>query len=104
MASIIKIAPNNVYGSRVVTALDQIRQGLGTLQELNGLRDQAIAAGDSGTTMKAVFGVTSAADAQALSDRWQNLLNVALNPNDPNYGTFIYLRDLINNVVYDTGV
>ncbi|MFN8563604.1 MAG: hypothetical protein U0703_18760 [Anaerolineae bacterium] len=45
MAQIIRIAPNNQYGAQIVQAAAQLRSAIGTLQELNGLRDQAIAAG-----------------------------------------------------------
>ena len=100
MANIIKISPSNSTGSRIVTALDQVRQGVGTLRELDGLRANAI--GTSQTEMKSVFGTTTTSDAQALSDRWGALLDAIYNPVNAAYAHFALLRDLIEAVSYET--
>ena len=100
MANIIKIAPSNSTGSRVVSALDQVRQGVGTLRELDGLRANAI--GTSQAEMKAVFGTTTTNDAQGLSDRWSALLTAMYDPNDAAYSHLGLLRDLIDAVSYET--
>ncbi len=100
MANIIKIAPNNSTGSRIVTAMDQVRQGVGTLRELDGLRANAIGAGQA--EMKAVFGTATTDDAQGLSDRWSALLDAIYNPANAAYAHFGLLRDLIEAVSYET--
>ena len=100
MANILKIAPNNAMGSRVVTAMDQVRAGIGTLRELDGLRANAIGAGQA--EMKSVFGTATADDAQGLSDRWSGLLAALYDPNHAAYGHFGLLRDLIEAVSYET--
>lgn len=99
MAEIIRIAQNNPYGSQIVQAAAQLRSAIGTLQTLNGLRDQAIAAGAG--EMMDIFGTTDLTEAQALSDRWQSLLDVVFNPASDQFGAFVYLRDFMNNVVFD---
>ena len=100
MANILKIAPSNPTGSRIVTALDQVRQGVGTLRELDGLRANAI--GTSTTEMKAVFGTSSTDEAQALSDRWAGLLAAMYDPNNAAFAHFGVLRDLIEAVSYES--
>lgn len=112
MAQIIRIAPNNPYGAQIVRAAAQLREAIGTLQELNGLpdvpsgtRDQAIAGGQ--TEMMSIFGTSDETAAQALGlpgqarDRWQSLLNVVFNPAAAQFDEFVYLRDFMNNVVFD---
>lgn len=99
MAQIIRIAPNNQYGAQIVQAAAQLRSAIGTLQELNGLRDQAIAAGT--TEMMSIFGTSDETAAQALSDRWQSLLEVIFDPAAAQFDNFVYLRDFMNNVVFD---
>jgi hypothetical protein len=100
MANIIKIAPTNSTGSRVITAIDQMRQGIGTLRELDGLRANAI--GTSQAEMQAVFGTATSSDAQGLSDRWGALLDALYNPNNTAYAHFSLLRDMIEAVSYET--
>jgi hypothetical protein len=100
VANILKIAPNNAMGSRLVTAMDQVRAGVGTLRELDGLRANAI--GTSQTEMKSVFGTATTDDAQGLSDRWSGLLDALYNPNNPAYAHFGLLRDLIDALSYET--
>ncbi len=100
MANIIKIAPSNSTGSRIVTAMDQVRQGVGTLRELDGLRANAI--GMSQAEMKAVFGTATSNDAQGLSDRWSALLDALYNPGNAAYAHFGLLRDMIEALSYDT--
>lgn len=105
MAQIIRIAPNNPYGAQIVRAAAQLREAIGTLQELNGLRDQAI--GGGATEMMSIFGTSDETAAQALGlpgqarDRWQSLLNVVFNPAAAQFDEFVYLRDFMNNVVFD---
>lgn len=98
MALIVNINATNQNGVQVLAAVNQIRAGLGTLQELNGLRAESIAAGQA--TMAANFGVASDAQAQALNDRWGDLMNMIFNPGDPNYDNYVTLRDLLNAVTY----
>ncbi|MBI1260042.1 MAG: hypothetical protein GC204_21450 [Chloroflexi bacterium] len=100
MANILKIAPSNSTGSRVITAIDQMRQGVGTLRELDGLRANAI--GTSQTEMKSVFGTATTDDAQGLSDRWSAFLTALYDPNNGAYSHFALLRDLIEAVSYET--
>ena len=67
----------NVSGSpgaaQVASAIREIRQGIAILQSFEGMRQEAIGAGDSGVTMQDVFGVDSAAHAQALATDGQRL-------------------------------
>jgi hypothetical protein len=100
MANIIKIAASNSTGSRVITAIDQMRQGVGTLRELDGLRANAMGSGQ--VEMKAVFGTATNDDAQGLSDRWSALLAAMYDPNHAAYGHFGLLRDLIEAVSVET--
>lgn len=97
MATIGYINQNNANGQRVLNALNQIRTGLGTLQELDGLRAESIGAGQS--TMAANFGVDSDANAQGLSDRWSALLSAYEDSGNSEYAK---LRDLINATTYQT--
>lgn len=68
MATIIEIDGSSRSGTQVLQAIGLMRQGLGKLRELNGLRANAI--GEGLPVFKSVFGVASDADAQALNDRW----------------------------------
>ena len=100
MANILKIAPNNTTGSRIITAINQIRAGIGELRELDGLRANAI--GTSTAEMKAVFGTATTEDAQALSDRWGFLLDCLYNPANASYAAYAPLRDMIEAISYET--
>lgn len=94
MALIVNINETNRNGAQVLSAIGQLRAGLGTLQELNGLRAESIGAGQA--TMAANFGIADNSQAQALNDRWGDLMNMIFNPNDPNYSNYTTLRDLLN--------
>ena len=99
MANILKIAPNNQYGNQVANAAAQFRAAFGALEALNGLRAEAINGGQA--SMKATFGLLSEADAQALNDRWYNLLDATFNPQSGAYNNFTILRDFMNAVIFD---
>lgn len=90
MAAITYINSSHQNGSRVLNALEQIRTGIGTLQELDGLRANSI--GASQATMAQNFGASSNADAQALSDRWGAFLALWENTGD---STYAVLRDMV---------
>lgn len=94
MALIVNINPASANGARALSAVEDIRRGLGTLQELNGLRAESIGAGQA--TMAANFGIASNEQAQQFNDRWGDLMNMLFNPSDPNYGNYVTLRDLLN--------
>lgn len=94
MAVITYISNTSTNGSRVLHAIYQIRQGLGTLNELNGMRLEAI--GASQTTMASVFGIDSDANAQAVSDRWGALLAAF---EDTGNTEFAKLRDFLNATI-----
>lgn len=99
MASFVHINTNKVDGSVIISALGQISNGLGTLAELNGRRAEAIAAGAA--EMQAIFGTSTTAEAQVLSDRWDALL-LALDGTVPEWAAadpFALLRDLVNQTV-----
>lgn len=91
MAVIVYVNSSNQNGSRVLSALQQIRSGIGTLQELDGLRLESIGAGQA--IMQQNFGAASTGDAQALSDRWGALLAAFENSGN---AEFSKLRDLLN--------
>lgn len=73
MAQLVHLDRTVAQGLEVYSALTQIRNGLGKLEELDGLRAEAI--GQSATIFAAVFGTNDATEAQALSDRWATLLS-----------------------------
>lgn len=95
MALITYIDANDPNGQRIMNAVDQIRTGLGTLQEFDGLRAESISAGQA--TMASNFGLIDNAQAQALSDRWSALLAAY---GDTGNAEFAKLRDLINATAY----
>lgn len=95
MATIVYISANNARGQSIMNAIDQIRTGLGTLQEFDGLRAESLGAGQA--TMASVFGVADNAQAQALSDRWDALLTAY---EDTGNAEFAKLRDTLNAVTY----
>jgi hypothetical protein len=99
MATIIQIAPNNAYGAAVVNAAAKLREAFGTLQELDGLRAEAI--GSSQAQMQEIFGALSASDAQALNDRWANLLGAVFNSGNSSYDELAVLRDFMNAITFD---
>lgn len=79
-------------GGRILSALAQIRDGLGTLHELDGLRAESIGAGQA--AMGANFGIENTGNMpQAMSDRWGGLLAAF---EDTNNAEFAKLRDIIN--------
>jgi hypothetical protein len=78
-------------GGRVLSALQQIRSGIGVLEELNGLRAESI--GADVATMAQNFGAASNSDAQALSDRWGGFLAAW---NDMGNADYAILRDMLN--------
>ena len=80
MATLVYVDKANENGGQVMAAIEKIRAGLGTLQEYNGLRSEAIAAGAA--TMASVFGVQDSTQAQALSDRWVALLDATYTSTD----------------------
>lgn len=95
MASIVYLSTANPRAIEVVAALGEINEGLSTLQKLNGLRAEAIAAGAA--TMETVFGAGDETQAQALSDRWAALLAAYA---DSGNTEFAKLRDMINAVIH----
>lgn len=95
MAEIVYVNSTNQNGGRVLGALAQIRDGLGTLQELDGLRAESIGAGQE--TMGANFGVADDGQAQALSDRWGALLAAFESSGN---AEFAKLRDMLNATTY----
>lgn len=95
MAQITYINANSPNGQKVIAALSQIREGFGTLQELDGFRLESVGAGAA--TMAANFGLADTSQAQALSDRWGALLAAYENANNAEYAK---LRDMINATAY----
>lgn len=95
MALIVYVNNTNQNGARVLAAMNQIREGLGTLQEYDGLRLESIGAGQA--TMAANFGVADNSQAQALSDRWGALLAAY---EDGGNAEFAKLRDMVNATTY----
>lgn len=95
MAQIVYLNSTNQNGGRVLQALAQIRDGLGTLAELDGLRAESIGAGQA--TMAANFGAADNSQGQALSDRWGALLAAYENSGNAEYAK---LRDMINATTY----
>lgn len=94
MASMVHINRSVPAGAAVHDGLSRIRSGIGILKELNGLRAEAIGAGQA--TMMSVFGTNDLTEAQALSDRWGALLAAV---DDTDNAEFAKLRDIINTLV-----
>lgn len=93
MAQIVYVSPNNRNGAEVMQAIQQIRRGFGTLRELDGLRAESIAV--SAQQMADNFGITDAAQAQALSDRWDTVITAL-----DEAAAASSFRDLLNAVTY----
>jgi hypothetical protein len=68
MASLVYIYENNPLGAQLLTAVAQIREGVGFLAKRDGTRSQTIAV--SAAEFANTFGVTTQEGAQALNDRW----------------------------------
>lgn len=94
MAELVHINRSVAAGLEVYSALTQIRNGIGKLEELEGLKNEAI--GVSQGTMQSVFGTNTTTEAQILSDRWGAFLAAW---NDGNNAEFAKLRDLVNAFV-----
>lgn len=92
MATIAYIGTSG-NGGKVLGALQQIREGIGTLQELNGLRAESI--GASQAIMTQNFNAISGTDAQILSDRWGAFLAAWDDLGNPDYAV---LRDMVNAI------
>ncbi len=100
MALIVRITGNNPQGQQVMNALAQIREGLATLEKFDGLRLEAVGAGQA--TMADIFGVATNEQAQALSDRWGALL-AAVGGDVPAWAEadpYALLRDMLNATTY----
>ena len=67
MADIVYINSSNANGAKVLSAIRQIKSGLGDLWELDGARLNAISNGTA--TMASNFGTGDNTQAQILSDR-----------------------------------
>lgn len=91
MAAIVYINTSNSNGSLVLSALQQIRNGIGVLSQLDGLRAESIGAGAA--IMAQNFGAIDNDDAQALSDRWSGFLAAWEDLGNPDYAV---LRDMVN--------
>ncbi len=96
MAQLVHINRSVPAGSELYSALIQIRNGFAKLEELNGLKNEAIGQGDNAVTMQSVFGTNTTAEAQALSDRWGALLAAFQDSGNAEYAK---LRDIINTLV-----
>jgi hypothetical protein len=95
MADIVHINRSVPAGQTIYNALaNNIRHGIGTLEELDGLRAQAI--GASAGEMQSVFGTNTTNEAQALNDRWTAFLAAY---NDSGNDEYAKLRDLIDALV-----
>lgn len=95
MASLVYLSTANERAIKVIDALEKINEGLADLQELNGLRAEAIAAGAS--VMASVFGAADDTQAQALNDRWAAVLSAFADSGNTEYGK---LRDLLNATIH----
>lgn len=80
-------------GGRVLNALQSIRTGIATLQELDGLRAESI--GASQAIMQQNFSAASGTDAQILSDRWGAFLAAWDDLGNSDYSV---LRDMVNAI------
>lgn len=67
MADIVYIQTSNPNGAKVLNALRKIQEGIGELNQLDGLRANSI--GSSQAVMATNFGTADNTQAQILSDR-----------------------------------
>lgn len=97
MATIVYIKSSNRNGAEVLSALENIRQGISTLRKLDGLRLESIGANQATMAQNfGTYGVDATAEnaaAQALSDRLGALLAAIADGNNAEYAK---LRDLLN--------
>lgn len=98
MATIVKISTSNANGAQVLDAVGKIREGLAKLQQLNGLRANAI--GASAAEMQTVFGISTEQEAQDLSNRWNALFDALYNASNPAYDEFAMIRDFIEGISF----
>jgi hypothetical protein len=68
MGHLVHIYESSPLGVQLLTAVAQIREGLGFLAKRDGTRSQTI--GVSVVEFANTFGVTTQEGAQALNDRW----------------------------------
>ena len=68
MATLVYLDTNHERGARIAAAINKIRDGLAELEREDGLRAQTI--GVSAAEFGYQFGIASATEAQAFSDRW----------------------------------
>lgn len=90
MASLVKVKDSNVLGNQANCALNQIRDGLSWFKKYDGMRSQMIAV--SANQFGETFGISLAAQAQALSDRWAAI----------SAGNYAGLSDFLDATIRDT--
>lgn len=91
MALIANIDATNPNGKQVLEAINLLRLGFSKLYALNGLRAESLGTGQA--AMAANFGVSANDQAQALSDRWVDVLDKL---EDTGVTQFDKLRELLN--------
>lgn len=94
MAQLVHINRSVPAGLELYSALIQIRNGIGKLEEIDGLRREAIGAGAA--TMQSIFGTNTEIEAQAMSDRLGAFLAAW---NDAGNAEYAKLRDILNTLV-----
>ena len=67
MATLVYLDTNNERGAQISEAINQIRDGLATLNRFDGLRAQLISV--SAAEFGAQFGIANSTEAQAFNDR-----------------------------------
>ena len=72
MALIVNCSKNDGYGRDATEAVNLLRQAIGKLETMDGVRAQAIAV--SPAVFGSAFGITDPTEAQAFSDRWAAFL------------------------------
>lgn len=94
MADFVHINRQVPEGGTVANSLLGIRRAVGVLEELEGLKNEAI--GKSQGDMQSIFGTNTPTEAQILADRWGAFLAAY---NDLDNAEYAKLRDLVNALV-----
>jgi hypothetical protein len=96
MAAIITIRRGIGQSNEVISAIQQLQGGFGTLMKLNGQRAQMI--GSSQTAVCDAFGPATTDDAQVLSDRWAYLVAALTESTHEAYAGLQCVRDFMDAV------
>lgn len=91
MSLLVHLDTNHERGAIIAAAIAGLRDGIATLREYEGMRAETI--GVSAAKFGTEFGIASAPEAQAFSDRWGAIAA----------GTYTGLNDFLNATLAGAG-